>query len=124
MPSIIEVDNLRKSYKDDVAVEEVSFSLEEGEIFGIIGPNGAGKTTTVECLQGLRRPDEGGISVPGLDPRTEAAPATPADRFPTPGIRIAGSAQGVGGPGPVRLPPAQYARLGGCATSPPIWPSS
>ena len=73
MSSIIEVDNLRKSYKDDVAIEAVSFSVEEGEIFGIIGPNGAGKTTTVECLQGLRRPDEGGISVLGLDPRTEAA---------------------------------------------------
>ncbi|MEV4893066.1 ABC transporter ATP-binding protein [Nonomuraea sp. NPDC055795] len=65
---LIEVTNLRKSYKDHVAVEDVSFSVEEGEIFGILGPNGAGKTTTVECVSGLRRRDGGRISVAGIDP--------------------------------------------------------
>ncbi|MFI6297872.1 ABC transporter ATP-binding protein [Nonomuraea sp. NPDC050790] len=65
---LIEVTNLRKTYKDHVAVEDVSFSVEEGEIFGILGPNGAGKTTTVECVSGLRRRDGGQVSVAGIDP--------------------------------------------------------
>ena len=51
-----------------VAVDEVSFHVAEGEIFGLIGPNGAGKTTTMECVEGLRSPDRGTISVLGLDP--------------------------------------------------------
>jgi len=51
-----------------VAVGDVSFTVHEGEIFGILGPNGAGKTTTVECIEGLREPDRGEISVLGLDP--------------------------------------------------------
>jgi ABC-2 type transport system ATP-binding protein len=69
--SVIEVEHLRKSYGDTVAVSDVSFSIEEGEIFGILGPNGAGKTTTVECIAGLRDPDGGRISVLGHDPQTE-----------------------------------------------------
>ena len=68
MPPIIEVERLSKRYGDVVAVDEVSFSVDEGEIFGIIGPNGAGKTTTVECVIGLRTPDRGRISVLGMDP--------------------------------------------------------
>jgi ABC-2 type transport system ATP-binding protein len=71
MKSIIEVKNLRKTYGPTVAVNDVSFEVAEGEIFGFLGPNGAGKTTTVECLQGLRHPDSGGIRVLGLDPRLE-----------------------------------------------------
>jgi ABC-2 type transport system ATP-binding protein len=51
-----------------VAVDDVSFEVNEGEIFGLIGPNGAGKTTTMECIEGLRRPDRGTVSVLGLDP--------------------------------------------------------
>ena len=51
-----------------MAVDDVSFDVREGEIFGLIGPNGAGKTTTMECVEGLRRPDRGSISVLGLDP--------------------------------------------------------
>ena len=51
-----------------VAVHEVSFEVNEGKIFGLIGPNGAGKTTTLECIEGLRTPDRGSISVLGLDP--------------------------------------------------------
>jgi ABC-2 type transport system ATP-binding protein len=66
--NVIEVSDLRKSYGDRAAVDGVSFSVEEGEIFGILGPNGAGKTTTVESIAGLRRPDSGSISVLGLDP--------------------------------------------------------
>ena len=76
MPAVIEVQNLRKSYGETVAVDDVSFTVEEGEIFGILGPNGAGKTTTVECVEGLRAPDGGGIRVLGLDPRRDRAELT------------------------------------------------
>ena len=67
----VTVQNLVKSYGHLVAVNEVSLSIHEGEIFGIIGPNGAGKTTTVECISGLRAPDAGSISVYGLSPRKD-----------------------------------------------------
>jgi ABC-2 type transport system ATP-binding protein len=70
---IIEVTNLHKRYRDVVAVDDVSFTVEAGEIFGILGPNGAGKTTTVESIVGLRTPDQGTISVLGLDPRRDRA---------------------------------------------------
>ena len=70
---VIEVDNLRKQYRDHVAVQDISFTVERGEIFGIVGPNGAGKTTTVECVEGLRTPDGGSIKVLGLDPRRDGA---------------------------------------------------
>ncbi|NBE93183.1 ABC transporter ATP-binding protein [Nonomuraea sp. KC401] len=70
---IIEVRNLRKQYPNHVAVEDVSFEVAEGEIFGILGPNGAGKTTTVECVAGLRVPDGGTVQVAGLDPRRDRA---------------------------------------------------
>ena len=72
MASVIEVEHLRKSYRATVAVEDISLEVAEGEIFGLIGPNGAGKTTTVECVEGLRRPDDGRIRVLGLDPRSQA----------------------------------------------------
>jgi ABC-2 type transport system ATP-binding protein len=68
MAAVIEVDGLRRSYGAVVAVDGVSFQVQEREIFGIVGPNGAGKTTTVECLEGLRRPDGGRLRVLGLDP--------------------------------------------------------
>ncbi len=64
----VEVEGLVKRYGDRVAVDGISFRVEEGEIFGMVGPNGAGKTTTIECLEGLRRPDGGRIRVLGLDP--------------------------------------------------------
>jgi ABC-2 type transport system ATP-binding protein len=76
MPAVIEVQNLHKSYGDTVAVDDVSFTVQEGEIFGILGPNGAGKTTTVECIEGLRGADRGEISVLGLDPRRDRAELT------------------------------------------------
>ncbi len=68
MRPVIQVLGVRKSYGTTVAVDEVSFEVNEGEIFGLIGPNGAGKTTTMECIEGLRTPDRGSISVLGLDP--------------------------------------------------------
>jgi len=68
---VIEVTGLHKEYGPTVAVDDVSFGVEAGEIFGILGPNGAGKTTTVECVTGLRRPDRGRISVLGLDPQRD-----------------------------------------------------
>jgi len=68
---IINVSNFRKAYGSFVAVEDISFSVQPGEIFGLLGPNGAGKTTTLECLEGLRQPDRGDLEVAGLDPRKE-----------------------------------------------------
>jgi ABC-2 type transport system ATP-binding protein len=65
---VIQVSGVRKTYGSMVAVDEVSFDVHEGEIFGLIGPNGAGKTTTMECIEGLRTPDRGSISVLGLNP--------------------------------------------------------
>jgi len=72
MGSVIEVRHLAKRYGSYVAVEDISLSVEQGEIFGILGPNGAGKTTTVECLQGLRKADKGELRVLGLDPTRQA----------------------------------------------------
>ncbi|MGB8675423.1 MAG: ABC transporter ATP-binding protein [Candidatus Acidiferrales bacterium] len=66
--TVIQVSKLRKTYGRTVAVDEVSFEVNDGEIFGLIGPNGAGKTTTMECIEGVRTPDEGSISVLGLNP--------------------------------------------------------
>jgi ABC-2 type transport system ATP-binding protein len=74
---IIQVEHLKKRYGDFTAVEDVSFAVTEGEIFGILGPNGSGKTTVVECLQGLRRPDGGRLRVLDLDPTTEASRLRP-----------------------------------------------
>jgi ABC-2 type transport system ATP-binding protein len=68
MRPVIQVSGVRKTYGLTVAVDEVSFEVNDGEIFGLIGPNGAGKTTTMECIEGLRTPDRGAISVLGLDP--------------------------------------------------------
>jgi ABC-2 type transport system ATP-binding protein len=68
MAPVIQVSGVRKTYASIVAVDEVSFEVNEGEIFGLIGPNGAGKTTTMECVEGLRTPDCGAISVLGLNP--------------------------------------------------------
>jgi len=69
---VVVVEHLKVRYGDTVAVDDVSLSINHGEIFGILGPNGAGKTTTVECIGGLRKPDAGEISVLGLDVRADA----------------------------------------------------
>lgn len=68
---VIKVEHLRKVYGEVVAVNDISFEVQEGEIFGMVGPNGAGKTTTIECLESLRNPDSGKISVLGLNPRND-----------------------------------------------------
>lgn len=72
--AIIEVTNLHKRYGETVAVDDVSFEVDRGEIFGILGPNGAGKTTSVECAVGMRAPDRGEIKLlGGLDPQRDRA---------------------------------------------------
>src|SRR6202790_1292293 len=71
--SILQVETLVKRYGDVEAVRGVSFTVEEGEVFGLLGPNGAGKTTTVEILEGLRIPDGGRVSVCGLDPQRDSS---------------------------------------------------
>lgn len=71
--ALIESEGLTKRYGHRTVVDDVSFTVERGEILGILGPNGAGKTTTVEMIEGLRRPDAGRISVAGLDPHLDEA---------------------------------------------------
>jgi ABC-2 type transport system ATP-binding protein len=67
--NVIEVQNLRKQYGATIAVDNISFNVQQGEIFTIVGPNGAGKSTTVESVMGLRQPDQGTIRVLGMDPQ-------------------------------------------------------
>lgn len=69
--TMIEVSDFTKSYGDFTAVDHVSFSVNEGEIFGLLGPNGAGKTSTLECLEGLRKPTAGTMKVAGVNPSAE-----------------------------------------------------
>lgn len=64
----VQVNGLVKRYGQVVAVKGVGFEVAEGEVFGLLGPNGAGKTTTVECMEGLRIPDDGTIRIFGHDP--------------------------------------------------------
>jgi ABC-2 type transport system ATP-binding protein len=71
MEPVIQVDGLRKVYGETIAVDNISFVVQAGEIFGMVGPNGAGKTTTIECLEGLRKPDAGLVRVLGLDPQQD-----------------------------------------------------
>ncbi len=65
------VEGLRKAYGPVVAVDDLSFEVHRGEIFGMVGPNGAGKTTTIECIEGLRLPDQGRLRALGLDPQID-----------------------------------------------------
>jgi ABC-2 type transport system ATP-binding protein len=67
MSNALEVKDLTKRYGALAAVDNISFAIEEGEIFGILGPNGAGKTTTLEMIEGLRKPDGGAIKVCGIN---------------------------------------------------------
>jgi ABC-2 type transport system ATP-binding protein len=71
MDTIVRVEGLNKTYGKTIAVDNISFEVQEGEIFGMVGPNGAGKTTTIECLEGLRKPDRGSIRVLGVDPQLD-----------------------------------------------------
>lgn len=70
--SIVSVRDFHKTYGDFVAVDNISFEVKRGEIFGLLGPNGAGKTSTMESLEGLRSPNGGSLRVAGIDPAREA----------------------------------------------------
>ena len=69
--AIVEIERVTKSYGDLIAVNDVSLSIEQGEVFSLVGPNGAGKTTLIEMIEGLRTPDSGSIKALGLDPTRE-----------------------------------------------------
>jgi ABC-2 type transport system ATP-binding protein len=69
--NIISMINIKKSFSDTHAVNGVSFEVKAGEVFGLLGPNGAGKTTTIKMILGLLTPDEGSISVMGLNPEKD-----------------------------------------------------
>jgi ABC-2 type transport system ATP-binding protein len=71
MTTVVDVQHIQKRYGETLAVDDLSFQVAKGEIFGILGPNGAGKTTAVESLIGLRRPDQGSIRVLGMDPQRQ-----------------------------------------------------
>ena len=111
MDAIVQVEGLRKTYGATVAVEEVSFEVRAGEIFGMVGPNGAGKTTTIECLEGLRKPDRGAVRVLGLDPQADGHTAAPAHRDAAPAVQPAGPDARMGGAGPVCFVLSQAGRL-------------
>jgi len=68
---ILTVTNFCKTYGDFTAADDISFTVQAGEIFGLLGPNGAGKTTTLECLEGLRQPDDGTLQIAGVNPVKE-----------------------------------------------------
>lgn len=68
MEKIIEVSRLTKSYGTLLAVENLSFSVPRGSIFGLLGANGAGKSTSIECILGTKKPDGGSVSILGADP--------------------------------------------------------
>jgi ABC-2 type transport system ATP-binding protein len=70
MANVVEVKDLKKTYGTTLAVDCISFQVTEGEIFGMVGPNGAGKTTTIECIEGLRQPDHGTVTIFGMNPIT------------------------------------------------------
>ncbi|GAF70074.1 unnamed protein product, partial [marine sediment metagenome] len=68
---MISVSELKKFFGDVKAVNGISFEVKKGEVFGLLGPNGAGKTTTIKLLLGLLEPNQGEISIMGLNPETE-----------------------------------------------------
>ena len=69
--TVVTIKSFTKTYDEFVAVDEISFEVNRGEIFGLLGPNGAGKTTTLECLEGLRQLDGGEMQIEGVDPQRE-----------------------------------------------------
>lgn len=71
MRAVLEVKGLKKCYSEKTAVEDMTITIEKGEIFGLLGPNGAGKTTTIECILGTKTMDEGRVEVLGLNPRKD-----------------------------------------------------
>ena len=97
MHPVIQVSGVRKTYGTTVAVEEASFEVNQGEIFGLIGPNGAGKTTTMECVEGIRKPDRGTIAVLGLDPFRQVYKLQDRIGVQLPAGTVAEANQSVGG---------------------------
>jgi len=83
---VIQVEGLHKSYGAVKAVDDVDLIVEEGEIFGMVGPNGAGKTTTIECIEGLRVPDSGRVTVLGMNPQEQSS-----DLYELIGMQLQGS---------------------------------
>lgn len=71
MEAVIQAENLSKSYDQNTAVQNVSFSIRRGEVFGLLGANGAGKSTTIECILGTRKQDQGKVSILGMNPRSD-----------------------------------------------------
>ena len=69
--AVVQIKNLYKSYGKIKAVDDISFNVFKGEIFGLVGPNGAGKTTAIECIEGLRKPISGDINVLGFNPNKD-----------------------------------------------------
>ena len=122
--NVIEVTNLVKRYGNHTAVDGVSFSVEEGEIFAILGPNGAGKTTTVESISGLRTPDSGTIRVLGLDPRRDRDELRRVVGVQLQESELPDQHPRLGGAGPLRLVLPEPARLGAAARRPRPRPTS
>jgi len=84
---MIQATNLKKTFKDFTAVDNVSFDVAPGEIFAFLGPNGAGKTTTIRMLTTLLRPTSGAVEIDGLDVAKHAQErAAVWDRFPDPSL--------------------------------------
>lgn len=100
---VIEVDALTNSYNDQTVVDDVSFSVEEGEIFAILGHNGAGKTTTVESIAGLRTPDSGTVRVFDFDPLVDRADVRSRIGVQLQGESVPGSGESARGRRDVRL---------------------
>jgi ABC-2 type transport system ATP-binding protein len=75
MAPILDVQHLVKKYGDNPAVNDISFQVEEGEVFGLLGPNGAGKTTTISMLTGVLEPTSGTATIGGYDIRTQLGQA-------------------------------------------------
>src|SRR3990167_3089901 len=69
--AVIHIDNLKKYFGDVKAIDDISFMVEKGEIFGFLGPNGAGKTTTIRCIMDFIRPSRGTVKVFGQDTRRD-----------------------------------------------------
>ncbi|MEY4747191.1 MAG: hypothetical protein RLZZ416_240 [Candidatus Parcubacteria bacterium] len=79
--SVLEVSALRKTYQEIVAVNDITFSLERGEIVGLLGPNGAGKTTTISMVLGVLEPSGGTIGIDGIDLKTHRSEAMRQTNF-------------------------------------------